>query len=127
MLFVFVDTMLNDCKSNKSLCGDGDEAHCLVNGTDTFCSCKSGFQSVRHNMCEGTAHTTHKGYILCACPRENINRDLFLFQIRMSANSLECVLISATTPRALTSAVATSTSPGLTTHAKPTVCSVFTF
>ncbi|XP_005162276.1 low-density lipoprotein receptor-related protein 1 isoform X2 [Danio rerio] len=46
------DTMLNDCKSNKSLCGDGDEAHCVSNGTDTFCSCKPGFQSVRHNTCE---------------------------------------------------------------------------
>uniref|UniRef100_A0A671R1Y9 Low-density lipoprotein receptor-related protein 1-like n=1 Tax=Sinocyclocheilus anshuiensis TaxID=1608454 RepID=A0A671R1Y9_9TELE len=46
------DTMLNDCKSNKSLCGDGDEAHCISNGTDTFCSCKLGFQSVGHNTCE---------------------------------------------------------------------------
>uniref|UniRef100_A0A671QVX5 Low density lipoprotein receptor-related protein 1Ab n=1 Tax=Sinocyclocheilus anshuiensis TaxID=1608454 RepID=A0A671QVX5_9TELE len=46
------DTMLNDCKSNKSLCGDGDEAHCISNGTDTFCSCKQGFQSVGHNTCE---------------------------------------------------------------------------
>uniref|UniRef100_A0A673JVW3 Low-density lipoprotein receptor-related protein 1-like n=1 Tax=Sinocyclocheilus rhinocerous TaxID=307959 RepID=A0A673JVW3_9TELE len=46
------DTMLNDCKSNKSLCGDGDEAHCISNGTDTFCSCKQGFQSVEHNTCE---------------------------------------------------------------------------
>ncbi len=46
--------MLNDCKSNKSLCGDGDEAHCISNGTDTFCSCKQGFQSVGHNTCEGT-------------------------------------------------------------------------
>lgn len=53
---VLVDTMLNDCKSNKSLCGDGDEAHCVSNGTDTFCSCKHGFQSVGHNTCEGTAH-----------------------------------------------------------------------
>uniref|UniRef100_A0A672KNY8 LDL receptor related protein 1 n=1 Tax=Sinocyclocheilus grahami TaxID=75366 RepID=A0A672KNY8_SINGR len=46
------DTMLNDCKSNKSLCGDGDEAHCISNGTDTFCSCKQGFQNVGHNTCE---------------------------------------------------------------------------
>uniref|UniRef100_A0A8C1T6V9 Low density lipoprotein receptor-related protein 1Ab n=1 Tax=Cyprinus carpio TaxID=7962 RepID=A0A8C1T6V9_CYPCA len=46
------DTVLNDCKSNKSLCGDGDEAHCISNGTDTFCSCKQGFQSVGHNTCE---------------------------------------------------------------------------
>uniref|UniRef100_A0A8C1HLT6 Low density lipoprotein receptor-related protein 1Ab n=1 Tax=Cyprinus carpio carpio TaxID=630221 RepID=A0A8C1HLT6_CYPCA len=37
---------------NKSLCGDGDEAHCISNGTDTFCSCKQGFQSVGHNTCE---------------------------------------------------------------------------
>uniref|UniRef100_A0A672KNX0 LDL receptor related protein 1 n=1 Tax=Sinocyclocheilus grahami TaxID=75366 RepID=A0A672KNX0_SINGR len=37
---------------NKSLCGDGDEAHCISNGTDTFCSCKQGFQNVGHNTCE---------------------------------------------------------------------------
>lgn len=35
------------------MCGDGDEAHCVVNGTDSFCSCRSGFQSNGRNRCEG--------------------------------------------------------------------------
>uniref|UniRef100_A0A4W6FD01 LDL receptor related protein 1 n=1 Tax=Lates calcarifer TaxID=8187 RepID=A0A4W6FD01_LATCA len=46
------DTVLNDCRSNRTVCGDGDEAHCVVNGTDSFCSCKPGFQPKGHNRCE---------------------------------------------------------------------------
>ncbi|KAI1891106.1 hypothetical protein AGOR_G00160530 [Albula goreensis] len=46
------DTALNDCRSNRTLCGDGDEAHCVTNGTSSFCSCKAGFQKTGHNMCE---------------------------------------------------------------------------
>ncbi|XP_077948257.1 low-density lipoprotein receptor-related protein 1 isoform X1 [Gasterosteus aculeatus] len=46
------DTVLNDCRSNRTVCGDGDEAHCVVNGTDSFCSCKPGFQSNGRNSCE---------------------------------------------------------------------------
>uniref|UniRef100_A0AAQ5XK95 EGF-like domain-containing protein n=1 Tax=Amphiprion ocellaris TaxID=80972 RepID=A0AAQ5XK95_AMPOC len=46
------DTVLNDCRSNRTVCGDGDEAHCVVNGTDSFCSCKPGFQSYGRNRCE---------------------------------------------------------------------------
>lgn len=42
----------------------------------------------------------------------------FSFQIRMSASSLVYVLTYVTTPRAPTSAAATNTSPGLTTHAR---------
>uniref|UniRef100_A0A673BTW4 Low density lipoprotein receptor-related protein 1Aa n=1 Tax=Sphaeramia orbicularis TaxID=375764 RepID=A0A673BTW4_9TELE len=34
------------------MCGDGDEAHCVVNGTDSFCSCKPGFQANGRNRCE---------------------------------------------------------------------------
>uniref|UniRef100_A0AAQ5YCC6 EGF-like domain-containing protein n=1 Tax=Amphiprion ocellaris TaxID=80972 RepID=A0AAQ5YCC6_AMPOC len=38
--------------TNRTVCGDGDEAHCVVNGTDSFCSCKPGFQSYGRNRCE---------------------------------------------------------------------------
>uniref|UniRef100_A0A668U5R0 EGF-like domain-containing protein n=1 Tax=Oreochromis aureus TaxID=47969 RepID=A0A668U5R0_OREAU len=46
------DTVLNDCRSNRTVCGDGDEAHCVVNGTDSFCSCKPGFTSSGRNRCQ---------------------------------------------------------------------------
>uniref|UniRef100_H3DAP4 LDL receptor related protein 1 n=1 Tax=Tetraodon nigroviridis TaxID=99883 RepID=H3DAP4_TETNG len=46
------DTALNDCRSNRTVCGDGDEAHCVVNGTDSFCSCRPGFQTNGRNRCE---------------------------------------------------------------------------
>nr|XP_061813958.1 low-density lipoprotein receptor-related protein 1-like [Nerophis lumbriciformis] len=46
------DTVLNDCRSNRTVCGDGDEAHCVINGTSSFCSCKPGFQSYGRNRCE---------------------------------------------------------------------------
>ncbi|XP_028437900.1 low-density lipoprotein receptor-related protein 1 isoform X2 [Perca flavescens] len=45
------DTKLNDCRSNRTQCGDGDEAHCVTNGTDSFCSCKPGFQKTGHHTC----------------------------------------------------------------------------
>lgn len=50
------DTKLNDCRSNRTQCGDGDEAHCVTNRTDSFCSCKPGFQKIGHHTCGGT-HT----------------------------------------------------------------------
>ncbi|XP_016534121.1 low-density lipoprotein receptor-related protein 1-like isoform X3 [Poecilia formosa] len=46
------DTTLNECHSNVTMCGDGDEAHCVVNGTVSFCSCKPGFQSSGQNRCQ---------------------------------------------------------------------------
>uniref|UniRef100_A0A8C7J5Z5 LDL receptor related protein 1 n=1 Tax=Oncorhynchus kisutch TaxID=8019 RepID=A0A8C7J5Z5_ONCKI len=46
------DTKLNNCRSNRTLCGDGDEAHCVSNQTDSFCACKPGFQKTEHNTCE---------------------------------------------------------------------------
>lgn len=48
------DTKLNDCRSNRTQCGDGDEAHCVTNGTDSFCSCKPGFHKIGHRTCGGT-------------------------------------------------------------------------
>lgn len=35
------------------MCGDGDEAHCVVNASDSFCSCRTGFQSSGRNTCKG--------------------------------------------------------------------------
>ncbi|KAM4582658.1 low-density lipoprotein receptor-related protein 1-like isoform 1-T1 [Fundulus diaphanus] len=46
------DTTLNECRRNVTMCGDGDEAHCVINGTVSFCSCKPGFQSNGQNRCE---------------------------------------------------------------------------
>ncbi|CAB1353952.1 unnamed protein product, partial [Coregonus sp. 'balchen'] len=46
------DSSLNDCRNNRTVCGDGDEAHCVVNGTDAFCSCKPGFKTTGNNRCE---------------------------------------------------------------------------
>ncbi|CAL8335883.1 unnamed protein product [Lota lota] len=46
------DAVLNDCGSDRTVCGDGDEAHCVVNATDSFCSCKPGFQSSERNRCQ---------------------------------------------------------------------------
>lgn len=51
---VLADNVLSDCRSNRTVCIEGDEAHCVVNGTDSFCSCKPGFQSNGPNRCEGT-------------------------------------------------------------------------
>lgn len=53
--FSFSDAKLNDCRSNRTHCGDGDEAHCITNGTDSFCSCKPGFQKIGHRTCGGTS------------------------------------------------------------------------
>lgn len=52
--FARSDTKLTDCRSNRTHCGDGDEAHCVANGTDSFCSCKAGFQKTGHRTCGGT-------------------------------------------------------------------------
>ncbi|XP_037535815.1 low-density lipoprotein receptor-related protein 1 [Nematolebias whitei] len=46
------DSGPNECSRNVTMCGDGDEAHCVVNGTVSFCSCKPGFQSNGRNKCE---------------------------------------------------------------------------
>ncbi|KAG7253190.1 hypothetical protein CRUP_024801, partial [Coryphaenoides rupestris] len=48
------DTKLNGCRSNRTQCGDGDEAHCVTNATDSFCSCKPGFQKTGHRTCGDT-------------------------------------------------------------------------
>ncbi|XP_048838951.1 low-density lipoprotein receptor-related protein 1 isoform X2 [Brienomyrus brachyistius] len=45
------DSTLNGCLRGTTRCGNGDEAHCVKNGTDTFCSCKPGFQKTEHNTC----------------------------------------------------------------------------
>ncbi|KAG9328294.1 hypothetical protein JZ751_015364, partial [Albula glossodonta] len=41
------------CHSNSTMCGDGDETHCVTNGTDSFCSCKPGFQKTGGRSCGG--------------------------------------------------------------------------
>lgn len=68
------DTVLNDCHSNRTVCGDGDEAHCVVNGTDSFCSCKPGFTSSGRNRCQGTLasffmclFTTLRRFVFALC------------------------------------------------------------
>ncbi|KAL0151237.1 hypothetical protein M9458_053428, partial [Cirrhinus mrigala] len=43
------DSGLNECRNNRSMCGD--EGHCMVNGTDSFCSCKPGFQKTHPQTC----------------------------------------------------------------------------
>uniref|UniRef100_A0A8C1XQQ3 Low density lipoprotein receptor-related protein 1Aa n=1 Tax=Cyprinus carpio TaxID=7962 RepID=A0A8C1XQQ3_CYPCA len=40
---------LNECRNNHSICED--EGHCVVNGTDSFCSCKPGFQKTHPQTC----------------------------------------------------------------------------
>uniref|UniRef100_A0A673FZ58 Low-density lipoprotein receptor-related protein 1-like n=1 Tax=Sinocyclocheilus rhinocerous TaxID=307959 RepID=A0A673FZ58_9TELE len=40
---------LNECRNNHSICED--EGHCVVNGTDWFCSCKPGFQKTHPQTC----------------------------------------------------------------------------
>lgn len=50
---VRADNVQSDCRSNRTVCIDGDEAHCVINGTDSFCSCKPGFQSNGPNRCDG--------------------------------------------------------------------------
>ncbi|XP_029548487.1 low-density lipoprotein receptor-related protein 1 [Salmo trutta] len=72
------DSALNDCRSNRTVCGDGDEAHCVVNGTEAFCACKLGFQTTGNNRCEDKneckqfgvcSHTCNntKGSHKCSC------------------------------------------------------------
>uniref|UniRef100_A0A8C2EPV9 Low density lipoprotein receptor-related protein 1Aa n=1 Tax=Cyprinus carpio TaxID=7962 RepID=A0A8C2EPV9_CYPCA len=43
------DSGLNECHNNHSMCGD--EGHCVVNRTDSFCSCKPGFQKTHPQTC----------------------------------------------------------------------------
>lgn len=49
------DTMRNDCKSNRSLCGETEEVHCKTNGNDSFCSCKSGYENNGFGNCQGAS------------------------------------------------------------------------
>ncbi|KAF7208497.1 transcript variant X2 [Nothobranchius furzeri] len=42
----------NQCSSNVTLCGDEDKAHCVINGTVSFCSCKPGFMAKGQKTCE---------------------------------------------------------------------------
>lgn len=78
------DTKLNDCRSNRTQCGDGDEAHCLTNGTDSFCSCKPGFQKTGHRTCGGT-HAQNTSPVTTGslgCLRfegEELDYNIFLF------------------------------------------------
>lgn len=66
--FSFSDTKLNDCRSNRTQCGDGDEAHCVTNGTDSFCSCKPGFQKIGHRTCGGRPlHRSGTGRPMSGC------------------------------------------------------------
>uniref|UniRef100_A0A3B3RZD4 LDL receptor related protein 1 n=1 Tax=Paramormyrops kingsleyae TaxID=1676925 RepID=A0A3B3RZD4_9TELE len=44
------DTPLNSCRHGAQSCVD--EAHCVTNGSDSFCTCKPGFQKVGKNSCE---------------------------------------------------------------------------
>ncbi|XP_066526626.1 low-density lipoprotein receptor-related protein 1-like isoform X2 [Hoplias malabaricus] len=78
------DSILNECHQNRSICGDGDEAHCVVNGTDSFCSCKPGFQRTAQQICNDVnecaqfgvcSHICNntKGSYKCSCHR-NFNR-----------------------------------------------------
>ncbi|XP_035377067.1 low-density lipoprotein receptor-related protein 1 isoform X2 [Electrophorus electricus] len=73
------DVVLNDCKSNKSLCGETEEVHCVTNGTDSYCSCKPGFQSAfgvkncqdknecrQFGVCSQICNNT-KGSYKCSC------------------------------------------------------------
>lgn len=47
------DIRLDYCKSNRSLCGETEEVHCITNGTDSFCSCKAGFENNGFGNCQG--------------------------------------------------------------------------
>uniref|UniRef100_A0AAR2JKN9 EGF-like domain-containing protein n=1 Tax=Pygocentrus nattereri TaxID=42514 RepID=A0AAR2JKN9_PYGNA len=78
------DSNLNECYQNRSICGDGDEAYCVVNGTDSFCSCKPGFQRTAQQICTDVneckqfgvcSHICNntKGSYKCSCHR-NFNR-----------------------------------------------------
>ncbi|XP_049327868.1 low-density lipoprotein receptor-related protein 1 isoform X3 [Astyanax mexicanus] len=78
------DSALNECNQDRSVCGDGDEAHCVVNGTDSFCSCKPGFYRTTQQICTDVnecgefgicSHICNntKGSYKCSCHR-NFNR-----------------------------------------------------
>uniref|UniRef100_A0A4W5QI25 LDL receptor related protein 1 n=1 Tax=Hucho hucho TaxID=62062 RepID=A0A4W5QI25_9TELE len=65
-------------KKGVTVCGDGDEVHCVVNGTEAFCACKLGFQTTGNNRCEDEneckqfgvcSHTCNntKGSHKCSC------------------------------------------------------------
>ncbi|XP_069042806.1 low-density lipoprotein receptor-related protein 1 isoform X2 [Lepisosteus oculatus] len=42
----------NHCQSNRTVCTEWGEAQCVTNGSDSFCSCKPGFQKTESNRCE---------------------------------------------------------------------------
>lgn len=122
--FVFArsDAKLTDCRSNRTHCGDGDEAHCVTNGTDSFCSCKAGFQKIGHRACGGTRAPLKTAPSRTACvDLRRFTEPFVCVQIRTNVCSLDCAPTSATTPKAPTNAAATSTSPGSATPARLTV------
>ncbi|XP_062842266.1 low-density lipoprotein receptor-related protein 1 isoform X2 [Trichomycterus rosablanca] len=73
------DSSLSECVQDRSVCGDGDESHCVINGTDSFCSCKPGFHKIKDqqictdiNECEQFGVCSHvctniKGSYKCSC------------------------------------------------------------
>ncbi|XP_067287513.1 low-density lipoprotein receptor-related protein 1 isoform X2 [Pseudorasbora parva] len=75
------DSGLNECRHNRSMCGD--EGHCVVNGTDSFCSCRPGFQKThlqtctdvneckRFGVCSHICNNT-KGSHKCSCSKNFI-------------------------------------------------------
>ncbi|KPP78525.1 low-density lipoprotein receptor-related protein 1-like [Scleropages formosus] len=44
------DTVHNNCRNNATMCVE--EAHCVTNGSDSFCTCKPGSQKAGDNSCE---------------------------------------------------------------------------
>ncbi|XP_028824867.1 low-density lipoprotein receptor-related protein 1-like isoform X2 [Denticeps clupeoides] len=61
------DTAANSCRSNKTVCGDGDEAHCVTNRTDSFCSCKPGFHAIGSGICNDTNECLQFGVCSHVC------------------------------------------------------------
>ncbi|KAI1892263.1 hypothetical protein AGOR_G00131550 [Albula goreensis] len=55
------------CRSNSTMCGDGDETHCVTNGTDSFCSCKPGFQKTGGSSCGDKDECQHFGVCSHIC------------------------------------------------------------
>lgn len=56
------DSGLNECHQNRSVCAE--EAHCVANGTDSFCSCRPGFQKTQQQTCTGNAQSTYTVAVL---------------------------------------------------------------
>ncbi|KAK7915952.1 hypothetical protein WMY93_011713 [Mugilogobius chulae] len=56
------DGALNDCRSNSSVCGDGDEAHCVINQPAPTLSNECSEFGVCSHICNNT-----KGSYKCSC------------------------------------------------------------